>query len=150
MPGATQPTAPPTATMIMPARNTRRAPSRPASLPIVGWATALARESPETRGAGAPMPTCRLVPMPVSAVAMIELLTGLSADPHISGARNRQPNGLRAAGWASWVMTGHAFVVLSRAVRRRQAPQEWLRRPPASGRAAAGPRRAGAAAADPG
>src|ERR1700743_530272 len=93
------------------------------------------------------MPTCRLVPMPASAVAMIELLTGLSADPPISGARNRQPKGLRAAGWASWVMTGHAFVVLSRAVRRRQA---WLRRPPASGRAAAGPRRAGWARLIPG
>src|ERR1700744_2567843 len=89
----------------------------------------------------APVATGRPGPMPRSAGAVIELLTGLSADPHISGARNRQPNGLRAAGWASWVTTGHAFVVLSRGVRQRQAGEAWVGPPPAAGGAAAGLRR---------
>jgi hypothetical protein len=76
----------------MPARNTRRGPNSSDSLPAVGWAIALARYSAETRTAVRPTETWTAAAIGTRAVAIRELLTGLSADPMNRGATNRHEN----------------------------------------------------------
>ena len=81
----------------MPTRNTRRGPNSPASFPAVGWAMALARYSAETRTAVRPTETPIAAAIGTSAVAIRELLIGLSADPMNKGVTNRQENGFPVA-----------------------------------------------------
>jgi hypothetical protein len=74
---------------VIPARNTRRGPNSSDSFPAVGCAIELARYSAETSTAIRPTDTCIAAAIGTSAVAISELLTGLSADPMNSGVVNR-------------------------------------------------------------
>src|SRR5262245_43539863 len=83
------PTSPPTATARTPVRKTRRGPKTSAALPAVGCATALARYNAVTSAAVCPTGTPTPWAIGTSAVAISELLTGLSAEPRNSGVVNR-------------------------------------------------------------
>src|SRR5579875_4099703 len=87
---ANPPTRPPARTSTIPARNTRRGPNTSATLPDVGWAIALARYRADTSAAVCPTGTPAAAAIGTSAVAISELLIGLSADPMNSGAVNCQ------------------------------------------------------------
>jgi hypothetical protein len=93
-------------TITMPVRKVRRGPNWPAILPRAGWAVALATYRAATRTAVRPAGTRKCVAMGTSAVAMIELFTGLSADPTTSGVMNRRPNATRVADAAAGPVTG--------------------------------------------
>src|ERR1700734_3048116 len=84
----------------MPARNTRRGPNSSDSFPAVGWAIELARYSAATSTAIRPTDTCIAAAIGTSAVAISELLTGLSADPMNSGVVNRHENAFPPPGGA--------------------------------------------------
>jgi hypothetical protein len=64
-------------------------------VPAVGWAVALAKYRLETRTAVRPAQTWNAAAIGTSAVAISELLTGLSDDPMNSGVTYRHEN-------ASW------------------------------------------------
>ena len=94
----TPPTTPPASTSPIPARNTRRGPNSSDSFPAVGWAIELARYNAETSTAIRPTDTCIAAAIGTSAVAISELLTGLSADPMNSGVVNRHEKAFRPPG----------------------------------------------------
>ena len=83
---ANPPTRPPASTSVIPVRNTRRGPNSSASFPNVGWAIALAKYNTDTNATVRPTDTCTPRAMGTSAVAIRELLIGLSADPGTSGS----------------------------------------------------------------
>jgi hypothetical protein len=85
-------------TSTMPARNTRRGPNTSAALPAVGCAIALARYRAVTSAAVCPIDTSSPRAIGTRAVAINELLTGLSAEPMNNGAVNRHENGCSAGG----------------------------------------------------
>jgi hypothetical protein len=77
----------------MPARNTRRGPNTSAALPAVGCAIALARYKAVTSAAVCPIETPSPWAIGTRAVAISELLMGLSAEPMNNGVLNRHENG---------------------------------------------------------
>src|ERR1700720_3182835 len=89
---ATPPMVPPRSTTRMPASSTRRGPNSSASLPAAGCATALARYSADTRIAVCPTGTVSACAIGTSAVAIIELLIGLSVAATYSGLTKRHEN----------------------------------------------------------
>jgi hypothetical protein len=79
-------------------------------LPAVGWAVALAKYRLGTRTAVRPAETWNAAAIGTSAVAISELLIGLSDDPMNSGVTNRHEN-------ASLVVSAVAVRVSPRVVR---------------------------------
>ena len=88
----TPPIVPPRSTRTMPASSTRRGPNSSASFPAAGCAIELARYSAETRIAVRPTGTPSACAMGTSAVAISELLIGLSVAVTYSGVTKRQAN----------------------------------------------------------
>ncbi|SKT80384.1 Uncharacterised protein [Mycobacteroides abscessus subsp. abscessus] len=91
------PISPPVINAPIPVRNTRRAPNTSQSFPAVGCAIAEAKYSAETRAAQRPTETPTAAAIGTIAVAISELLIGLSAAPTNSGTQNRHPNPLALA-----------------------------------------------------
>ena len=76
----------------MPANSTRRGPNCSATLPAAGCAIALARYSADTRIAVCPTGTFSACAMGTNAVAISELLIGLSVEATYSGLTKRHEN----------------------------------------------------------
>ena len=89
---ATPPIVPPRSTRRMPANSTRRGPNCSATLPAAGCAIALARYSADTRIAVCPTGTFSACAMGTNAVAISELLIGLSVAATYSGLTKRHEN----------------------------------------------------------